>query len=152
AGARRGGKRFAELLGVEPWLGGAVRKGRLRELHSPRVLHLGTHCFFAEDDATDTGPGRSGLALAGANGAGPGGSSAGEGAAGRLAAEEIPALALGATDLVVLAACDSGPATASTGESVLALRRAFARAGAASVVTTLWKVTDWHVKELLTDF
>jgi tetratricopeptide (TPR) repeat protein len=152
AGARRGGKRFAELLGVEPWLGGAVRKGRLQELHSPRVLHLGTHCFFAEDDATDAGPGRSGLALAGANGVGPGRPAPADGDDGLLAAEDVAALDLGATELVVLAACDSGPATASTGESVLALRRAFARAGAASVVTTLWKVTDWHVKELLTDF
>jgi tetratricopeptide (TPR) repeat protein len=149
-GSRRGGKRFAELLGVEPWLGGAVRKGRLQELHSPRVLHLGTHGFFAEDETGDLG--RAGLALAGANGTGPGSSVAGDGDAGLLTAGEVAALDLDATEVVVLSACDTGPAAAPVGESVLALRRAFGRAGAAAVVATLWKVTDWHVKELLTDF
>jgi CHAT domain-containing protein len=149
AGGRRGGKRFAELLGVEPWLGGAVRKGPLQELHSPRILHLGTHCFFAEG-GSDELPGRSGIALAGANGTGCPASLDGDN--GLLTAAEVAALDLAATELVVLSACDTGPAIAPVGESVIALRQAFLRAGAAAVVTTLWKATDWHVKELLAEF
>jgi CHAT domain-containing protein len=151
-GTRRGGKRFAELLGVEPWLGGEVRKGRLQQLVSPRVLHLGTHCFFGGEEPGDPAPGRSGLALAGANGQDTNGPAPADGDDGVLTAEEIAALDLAGTQLVVLAACDTGPAAAPVGESLLALRRAFARAGAAAVVATLWKVTDWHVKELLGEF
>jgi CHAT domain-containing protein/tetratricopeptide (TPR) repeat protein len=155
--SRRGAKRLAGLLGVEPWLAGAVRKGRLKELRSPRILHLATHCFF-ERDETPEGVGApenpltgSGLALAGANLPGPDGSRPGEGE-GTLTAEEVAGLNLLDTELVVLPACDTGPGGARVGERVLALREGFTRAGAARLVLSLWKVTDWHTNELLGDF
>jgi CHAT domain-containing protein len=42
--------------------------------------------------------------------------------------------------------------SAPAGDPKLGLRRAFMLAGAQTVVTSLWKVTDWYVKELLLDF
>jgi CHAT domain-containing protein len=140
---RRAAKHFAALLGVEPWLGGLVRKRRLQGLRSPRVLHLATHA------ALDAGPA---LALAGANGYGPGHWPAEGDDDGLLTAAEVAGLDLQATELVVLSSCDPGPAAAPAAEALLALRRAFLQAGAAAVVLSLWKVADYHVKELLSDF
>ncbi|MEJ2604044.1 MAG: CHAT domain-containing protein [Gammaproteobacteria bacterium] len=39
-------RKIAALLDVEPLLGADVLKETLRELHSPRILHLATHGFF----------------------------------------------------------------------------------------------------------
>jgi CHAT domain-containing protein len=144
SGTRRAGKRFAALLGVEPWLGSAVRKARFLELRSPRILHLGTHCRFTEEGAS--------LALAGANGHGRVIRHHVERDDGLLAAHEIAGLDLHATELVVLPACDTTPGSAGGGASVLGLQRAFLEAGAATVVLSLWRVSAWHVKELLSSF
>jgi hypothetical protein len=144
---RRAGKYFAARLGVEPWLAGTVCRARLLGLHSPRVLHLATHCVFAEDV-----PGGAALALTGANGYGPGCRPPAGAENGLLTATEVAGLDLRATELVVLPACDSGPSAAPAGPGVLALHRAFLQAGVAAVVSSRWKVTDFHVKELLSDF
>jgi tetratricopeptide (TPR) repeat protein len=144
---RRGAKRFAALLGVEVWLAGAARKPALQAVRSPRVLHLATHCVCGGDV-----PGGAVLALAGANGYGPGSRPPAGADDGLLTAAEIAGLDLRATELVVLSACDTGPSAAPAGDGVRALGRAFLQAGAAAVVLSLWKVTDWHVKELLSDF
>jgi tetratricopeptide (TPR) repeat protein len=146
-GTRRAGKQFAARLGVEPWLSGTVRRTRVLGLHAPRLLHLATHCVFAEDV-----PGGAALALAGANGYGPGCRPSAGADNGLLTAAEVAALDLRATELVVLPACDTGPSAAATGTGLLALQRAFLQAGAAAVVASLWKVTDYHVKELLSEF
>jgi hypothetical protein len=144
---RRGAKRFAALLGTEAWLAGSVRKAALQAVRSPHVLHLATHCVCGGDV-----PGGAVLALAGANGYAQGSRPPAGADDSLLTAGEVAGLNLRATELVVLSACDTGPSAAPTGDGVLALRRAFLQAGAAAVVLSLWKVTDWHVKELLSDF
>jgi CHAT domain-containing protein/tetratricopeptide (TPR) repeat protein len=143
---RRAGKHFAALLGAEPWLAGSVRKGRLQGIHSPRILHLATHAVLGTDV-----PAGAALALAGANGCVPGRRPPADDD-GLLTAAEVAQLDLAATELVVLPACDTGSGPGPVGEHVLGLRRAFLQAGSAAVVLSLWKVTDWHVKELLSDY
>jgi CHAT domain-containing protein len=54
----------------------------------------------------------------------------------------VAALDLASVDWVALSACDTGTGGIATGEGVLGLRRAFAIAGARTLVMTLWPVDD----------
>ena len=65
-----------------------------------------------------------------------------EGDDGVLTAEEIVTLNLTDTDWVVLSACHSGVAESWTREGALGMRRAFATAGARSVIASQWAVED----------
>ena len=133
-------------------------------------LHLATHGFFAppevksalnrELDAKPEGAERfasqqslsgyhpgllSGLALAGAN-------QPTEDDDGILTAEDVEALDLSGTRLVVLSACDTGLGQVAGGEGLLGLQRAFATAGARTVVGSLWKVDDVVTRDLMERF
>ena len=143
---------------------------RIRELApGRRIVHLATHGFFATGrirSALDTGAGDrgsaghaaglamglnpmllSGVVLAGAN------SPAGDGADdGVLTAEEVVALDLRGVELVTLSACDTGLGEVERGEGVMGLRRAFALAGARSLVFSLWQVPDAETGRLMTAF
>ncbi len=55
-------------------------------------------------------------------------------------------------DLVVLSACETGIGKWKHGEGIVSLARAFAYAGAKSIVTTLWKVNDRRTAELIGSF
>lgn len=57
-----------------------------------------------------------------------------------------------AAELAVLSACETSMGQYAPGEGVLSLARAFAQAGAASTLTTLWKVDDEATKELMVRF
>ncbi len=146
----------------------------LARIQAPRILHLATHGFFLGDqtlasllgpDAEGAGaPGtppvlrggfenpllRSGLALAGANTA----LSARDRQEGRgiVTAEKILGLPLGGTEMVVLSACETGLGEVRAGEGVFGLRRAFAQAGARSLVMSLWSVPDQETMELMVGF
>jgi CHAT domain-containing protein len=59
-----------------------------------------------------------------------------------LTAEEVASLQLHGVDWVVLSACESGVGKPTPGEGLLGLRRAFTIAGARTLITSLWKVSD----------
>ena len=55
-------------------------------------------------------------------------------------------------EMVVLSACETGIGQLQRGEGVVSLARAFSYAGAKSIITTLWEVTDEKSKLLMIDF
>ena len=55
-------------------------------------------------------------------------------------------------DLVVLSACETGIGKLRRGEGIISLARAFAYAGAKSMVTTLWAVNDQRTSEIMDVF
>ena len=178
-GTRLEGQCVADLLGVKPWLDGAVLEGRLKACHSPKIMHLATHGFFLPKRAVPNWePGRvsnaevqvlaptafgrlavaenpllrSGLALTGANTWTRGGPLPPEAEDGLLTAEDVTGMDLLATDLVVLSACETGLGDVLRGEGVFGLRRAFLLAGAKTVVMSLWQVPDEETRILMEDF
>ena len=117
------------------------------------IVHLATHGFQASDcpSALASAAGYnpmllSGLVLAGAN------VETGGETDGILTAEEVATLDLSAVELVVLSACETGLGESSNGEGVLGLRRAFAAAGAGTLISSLWSVPDDPTATLMTDF
>jgi CHAT domain-containing protein len=136
------GRLVASRLQARLWLGRRASKPALLGLRSPWILHIASHGYFRPPAQPGTVAGewlapadspllRAGLALAGAN--------RGDGL---LTAEEIAAMELHGTELVVLSACDSGIGETTAGEGVTGMRRAVALAGARSLVVSLWKVDD----------
>jgi CHAT domain-containing protein/tetratricopeptide (TPR) repeat protein len=68
-----------------------------------------------------------------------------------LYARDIYNLQLNA-DLVTLSACETGIGELKDGEGIISLARAFAYAGAKSIVTSLWSVSDAKTKDLMLGF
>lgn len=122
----------------------------LKQINAPKILHIATHGFFLEDSnkrAKIENPLlRSGLALAGAN------QRIKSGEDGILTAMESSGLNLWGTKLVVLSACDTGLGEVKNGEGVYGLRRAFVLAGTESLVMSMWSVSDYVTRELMTNY
>ncbi len=137
----------------------------LKQVSSPKILHIATHGFFLQDtvnaleksvepakrktDANSTIENpllRSGLAFAGANERKKGADD------GILTALEASGLNLWGTKLVVLSACETGLGEVINGEGVYGLRRAFVLAGTESLVMSLWSVSDYTTRELMTNY
>jgi CHAT domain-containing protein len=150
------------LDGAEVDLGAQSTEGRLKQLHSPWLLHVATHGFFLKDqpDTLTTGREfgvgradvrlrsenpllRSGLALAGANRRESGADD------GILTALEVSGMDLTQTELVVLSACETGVGEVRNGDGVYGLRRALVIAGAQSEVMSLWRVDDDATRDLM---
>jgi len=129
-----------------------------------RVIHLATHGYFLQGKCESKRKPKnlvmeesfvgenplllSGLFLAGANLHGEG-SDSGKLEDGILTADEVSAIDLEGTQMVVLSACETGLGEVKQGEGVYGLRRAFQIAGARTVVTALWKVPDQLTAEAM---
>jgi len=180
-GTREEGKRVGALLRTIPISGAKALERVVKAARAPRILHLATHGFFLsqEAEATDVAASaiqqragarveatrnlrdlarvenpllRSGLALAGANTWLAGASLPDDAEDGLLTAEDVSGLNLFGTELVVLSACETGLGQVRAGEGVFGLRRAFALAGARTVVMSLWQVPDKETVELMEIF
>jgi CHAT domain-containing protein len=177
---KKEGEQIAMILGVEPMVEATALEGRLKKCRSPSILHVATHGFFfknqernpvlAKHELTDAlclendSQGRlnqrmaenpllrSGLALAGANTWLKKEPLPPEAEDGLLTAEDITGMDLLSTELVTLSACETGLGDIQNGEGVFGIRRAFAIAGAKTLVMSLWKVPDDQTQELMVDF
>ena len=112
-------------------------------------LQLGTDKTprYVEDKAMT----RSGLLLAGANNALMGKPLPENVEDGILTAKEIATLDLRGLDLVVLSACQTGLGEI-TGDGVFGLQRGFKKAGANTLMMSLWKVDDNATQMLMSKF
>ena len=116
-----------------------------------RVLHLATHGFFLasaclrdREAALAANPLlRSGLVLT------AGGPTQEDGL---LTAEEVSALHLDSTELVVLSGCDTARGADQAGEGLFGLRRAFQAAGVRQLVSSLWPVDDAATRQWMLRF
>lgn len=99
-----------------------------------RILHLSTH-----GQADDRGGDDAFLAFGAPQGYS------------QLFARDLYNLDLNA-DMVVLSACETALGKLQRGEGVISLARAFAYAGAKSLITTLWKVDDEKTRDLMVAF
>jgi CHAT domain-containing protein len=120
-------------------------KAALGHAAAPRILHIATHGFFLQPSGSAaTNPLlRSGLALAGAN--------VDKGTS-VLTALEASNLNLWGTKLVTLSACDTGVGEVRNGEGVYGLRRSFFLAGAETLVMSLWPVSDYITRQVMTAY
>jgi CHAT domain-containing protein/tetratricopeptide (TPR) repeat protein len=121
------------------YLNREATEGRLKAagLERYRYVHLATHGVVDQDH-----PGLSRLLLEPEKGSGEDGV---------LHLGEIYSLRLNA-DLVVLSACDTGLGRIARGEGIIGLARGFLYAGAASLLVSLWPVSDEAAAGLLRDF
>jgi CHAT domain-containing protein/tetratricopeptide (TPR) repeat protein len=110
----------------------------LAELQRPyRVVHFATHAILDERV-----PNRSGIVVS---------ADAGASSPAMLRARDLAAIRIPA-ELVVLSACQTGLGRVVAGEGVLGLAWAFTQAGAASLVVTLWNVSDAASATMMTAF
>ncbi len=159
----------------EVLVGSAATEERVKyEMPRHRVLHLATHGFLeprnlpslweaARDSKGATPPAMrdeertltgllpssmSGLVLAGA-GRPPHDTGRDDG---YLTAEELSRLDLSGGDLVVLSACETGLGHARSADGLAPVRRALREAGARTVISSLWQVSDEVATDLMRSF
>lgn len=130
--------RSANIMGGQSLVGAEATEARfIKMAGQARILHLATHgqandragdyCFLAFEERKDSLENE------------------------LLYARDIYNLQLNA-DLVTLSACETGIGELQGGEGIISLARAFAYAGAKSIVTSLWSVSDAKTKDLMVDF
>lgn len=132
------------------------------------ILHIATHGFYWTErnakrmkmpflvkgknrTAEDKAMSRSGLFMAGANGVLTGQKNGSGKEDGVLTSSEIAQLDLHNVDLIVLSACQTALGETNS-DGVFGLQRGFKKAGAHTLVMSLWKVDDEATQILMTDF
>ncbi|WP_452228973.1 CHAT domain-containing protein [Lacinutrix sp. MEBiC02404] len=139
----------------------------LKEVESPKVLHIATHGYFISDKNStlsdnkffgvsanyvqDNSLLKSGLLFTGAQNT-VDGNIIKLSNNGILTAQEAKSLDLKGTDLVVLSACETGKGDRMVGEGVYGLQRSFMLAGAKSVIMSFWNVNDETTQKLMIYF
>ncbi len=151
AGTREEARKIEALFpDARVLVGNDATKAAVERVDAPEILHIATHGFFLEsNDARGVRANpllRSGLALRGAN------LTSGGSDDGILTASEASTLNLWGTKLVTLSACDSGVGEVKNREGVYGLRRAFLLAGAETVVMSLWPVSDYVTRQMMTAY
>ncbi len=128
----------AKIWNGKPFYGADASTALFQQL-APRyrILHLSTH-GRADDRRGDYAY----LAF---------GTPGDKGAFDKLYARGLYNITLNA-DMVFLSACETGIGKLQRGEGIVSLARAFAYAGAKSIVTTLWKVNDEKARDLAIAF
>ena len=107
--------------------------------------------MYGNMDDADKALSRSGLLFTGANHALRGNRMLKEDDDGVLTAKEISLLNLRGLDLLVLSACQTGLGKV-TGDGVFGLQRGFKKAGAQTLLMSLWKVDDAATRLLMSRF
>ena len=134
------------------------------------ILHIATHGFYYTQEelddkdyqfmvlnnqrasTEDKALTRTGLIMSGANHILEGEKLPDSVEDGILTAKEIANVDLRGLDLVVLSACQTGLGDISQGEGVFGLQRGFKKAGANSILMSLWEVNDEATQILMTQF
>lgn len=178
-GTKREAEEIAEVLESDSvattlWLAETASEHSLKSLsgQAPTILHIATHGFYwtesdikataiderlqflsadAFQDDSDKALTRSGLFFAGANRTLLGLKRDNLRNDGVLTAQEISLLDLRGLDLLVLSACQTGLGKV-TGDGVFGLQRGFKKAGAQTLLMSLWKVDDKATRILMTQF
>jgi CHAT domain-containing protein/tetratricopeptide (TPR) repeat protein len=162
AEARQAFEKLKALSGTEPRLFKDAQASEtiVKGTRSPNALVLATHGYFLKEEETKLKDGpsaarienpllRCGLLLAGANKRADAKDGQDDGV---LTGLEIVGLDLRGTQMVVLSACETGVGDVQTGEGVAGLRQAFQLAGAESVLSTLWQISDSATSKLMGSF
>ena len=135
---------------------------------SPSIIHISTHGFFLNTpEKIMTNPFmskvgsysekedkliRTGVLMAGANNEWCGINHVSGIEDGILTADEISRLDLRRTKIVVLSACETAKGQVDEIDGILGLQRGLKKAGARSIVMSLWKVSDTVTTQLMTEF
>jgi CHAT domain-containing protein len=162
-GAAKEGEVISDILrkdgfDVKLFTGLDAQKDVLKKMSSPTILHIATHGTFQEDEHVNSNNMfqseflqdplfQSKLLFA----------RAGDYLENKktmlgnplLSAHEVMDLPLEGTKTVVLSACETGLGTSTVGEGVFGMKRAFLVAGAESIFTSLFKVSDNVTLELM---
>lgn len=127
---------------------------------APQILHVATHGFYYTPEEAENydylrgyndAMSLSGIVMAGGNAAWLGKELPQGVLGGILTAANIARLDLAGLEMVVLSACQTGRGRA-TSEGLFGLQRAFKKAGAKTMVMTLWNVSDVVTKEFMIKF
>jgi CHAT domain-containing protein len=132
------GEEIAGLPGVQYRDGQATKARFLETINHYPMVHLATHAVSSMEN-----PAASFIAFY------PARHSAMDD---RLYLEELYGLNLRATRLVIISACETGQGEVAPQEGVISLARAFAYAGCASSINSLWKADDQATSFILRRF
>ncbi len=158
-----------DKISVSDYIGSQGTEASFKSLSGEKckIIHVATHGFYltqeeadesefldenaSESSVEDKALARSGLFFAGADNK-CGGEVIPEGVDdGVLTAKEISTLDFSGLDLIALSACETAKGDIS-GDGVFGLQRGFKKAGANSILMSLWKVDDDATSLLMTEF